>query len=294
MASAEPFDKEFLKKLEYLELIARRLVFGRRQALRASVKKGASIEFREFREYTPGDDPRMVDWFVYARLGELVVKLFRQEEELDLWVLLDASGSMDFGEPNKFDYARRLAAALAYIGMANMDSASVVPYANELRPGRDRLRGRGGIFGLLEFLSALGAKGRTELAAAARSHVSRVRRPGLIVIISDFYGLERARPALDQLRFFKHQIFVIQVAAPWELDPPLRGEWRLIDSERGDLQDLTVTDSMLRRYREAFEGQAEELRRYAMQYSIGYARACTDTTFDQFMLQVLQRGGLVR
>ena len=88
----ELFDKEFLRKLEYLDLIARRLVFGRQQALRPSVKKGASIEFKDYREYTPGDDPRTVDWSIYARLNELVIKLFRQEEELDLWVLLDRSG----------------------------------------------------------------------------------------------------------------------------------------------------------------------------------------------------------
>src|SRR5262245_49151274 len=114
------FDNDFLKKLEYLELIARRQVFGRLQAVRPSAKKGASIEFRDFREYTQGDDPRTVDWSVYARLGTLVIKLFRQEEELDLWILLDASASMRFGEPDKFDHARRVAAALAYIGMANM------------------------------------------------------------------------------------------------------------------------------------------------------------------------------
>ena len=137
------FDKDFLHKLEYLDLIARRLVFGRQQARRQSVKKGASIEFKDFREYTPGDDPRTVDWSVYARLGELVIKLFRQEEELDLWVLLDTSGSMDFGEPNKFVHARRLAAALAYIGMGNMDSASVTPFHAEIQGGRERLRGRG-------------------------------------------------------------------------------------------------------------------------------------------------------
>src|SRR5215813_11455513 len=140
---AQPlFDKQFLQKLEYLDLIARRLVFGRQQALRPSVRKGATIEFKDFREYSPGDDPRTVDWSVYARLGELVIKLYRQEEELDLWVLLDTSGSMSFGEPGKFDHARRIAGALAYIGLANMDSAGVLPFEGDLLPGRERLRGR--------------------------------------------------------------------------------------------------------------------------------------------------------
>ncbi len=289
----ELFDKQFLKKLEYLDLVARRLVFGRLQAQRPSVKKGASIEFRDFREYTPGDDPRSVDWAVYARLGELFVKLFRQEEELDLWVLLDASASMNFGAPNKFDQARRIAAALAYIGMGNMDSASLVPFADGLRPGRARLRGRGQIFGLLEYLRDLRPSGRTDLRGATRGHVSRVRRPGLVVILSDFYGLEHAQAAIDELRFFKHQIYVIQVAAPWELDPPIRGELRLVDAESSEHEDLTVTDGMLRRYREAFTGFSAGLRRYSMRHSIGYSLARSDTAFDEFVVQVLQRGGLV-
>ncbi len=287
------FDKDYLKKLEYLELIARRLVFGRQQALRASFKKGASIEFKDFREYTPGDDPRTVDWSVYARLGNLVIKLFRQEQELDLWVLLDCSGSMNFGEPNKFDHARRIAGALAYIGMANMDSAGVTPFAADLLPGRDRQRGRGRIFGLLDFLAELPARGETNLATVARTFVSRVRRPGLVVILSDFYGLQNAQRAIDQLRFFKHELFVIQVAAPWEFDPPIRGELRLVDVENGGHDDLTVTDGMLRRYRAAFEKLSADLRSYSLKYSIGHASARTDVSFDDFLVGVLQRGGLV-
>jgi uncharacterized protein (DUF58 family) len=273
------FDDEFLQKLEYLNLIAKRLVFGRQQAHRQSVKKGASIEFKDYRSY--------------ARLDELVIKLFRQEEELDLWLLLDSSGSMDFGEPNKFDHARRIAAALAYIGMCNMDSAGVVPFAAELLPGRQRLRGRGKIFELMEFLTDLAAQGRTELSRATRAFVSRVRRPGLVVILSDFYGLAGAQRAIDQLRFFKHQIYVIQVASPWELDPPLRGELRLVDTESAEHEDLIVSDSVLRKYRRAFDGFAVELRRYSMRYSIGYSLTRSDAAFDDFIRSVLQRGGLV-
>jgi uncharacterized protein (DUF58 family) len=287
------FDKDFLKKLEYLDLIARRLVFGRQQARRQSVRKGASIEFKDYREYTPGDDPRTVDWSVYARLGELVIKLFRQEEELDLWVLLDRSGSMNFGEPNKFDHARRISAALAYIGMGNMDSASVVPFTMELLRGRERRRGRGRVFELLDFLTALSCDGRTDLQRAARSFVSRVRRPSLVVVVSDFYGLAGAQRALDLLRFFRHQIYVVQVASPWELDPPIRGELRLVDVESSGHEDLTITDSMLRRYRRAFEEFSKELRRYSMRYSVGYSLARTDVPFDEFLRTVLQRGGLV-
>jgi uncharacterized protein (DUF58 family) len=289
----ELFDKSFLKKLEYLDLIARRLIFGREQALRPSAKKGANIEFKDFREYVPGDDPRTVDWSVYARLRELVVKLYRQEEDLNLWVFLDTSRSMDFGEPSKFDHARQIAAALAYIGLGNMDSASILPFSAGLLQGRERLRGRGQIFALLDFLTGLPVDGRTDLIAAVRGYVSRVRRPNLVVLISDFYGLGQMRRALDQLRFFKHQIYVIQVVAPWELDPPIRGEYRLVDMESGLHEEFTITDTMLRRYRQAFAAQCEDLRRYSMKYSIGYSQALTSVPFETFLLEVLKRGGLV-
>lgn len=287
------FDKEFLKKLEYLELIARRLVFGRQQAARASIRKGASVEFKDFREYSPGDDPRTVDWSVYARLGTLVIKLFRQEQELDLHVLLDTSGSMRFGEPSKFDQARRIAAALAYIGMADMDSASIVPFGDRMQPGRDRMRGRGRVFELLDFLTKLPSGGGTDIVSAARTFVSRVRRPGLVVIISDFYGLQAAQRAIDQLRFFKQELFVVQVAAPWEFDPPIRGELRLVDSESDSHDDLTITDGMLRRYKAAFEKLGNDLRSYSLKYSIGHGIARTDVPFEDFLLTILQRGGLV-
>ena len=287
------FGDDFLKKLEYLNLIAKRMVFGRQEAQRASVKKGASIEFKDYRSYVPGDDPRTIDWAAYARLDELVIKLFRHDEELDLWILLDISGSMDFGEPNKFDQARRIAAALAYIGMCNMDSAGIVPFTSELGQGRPRLRGRAKIFDLLKFLTDLEGGGRTDLPRAAREFASRVRRPGLVVILSDFYGLADAQRALDQLRFVKHQLYVVQFASPWELDPPIRGELRLVDAESSEHEDLTISDSMLRKYHKAYENFAKDLRSYSMQYSIGYSLAQTDTPFDDFILNMLARGGLV-
>lgn len=288
------FDKDFLKKLEYLELIARRLVFGRRAALHASTKKGASIEFKDFREYTPGDDPRTVDWSVYARLGSLVVKLFRHDEELDLWILLDSSASMNVGDPNKFDYARRIAAALAYVGMANMDSAGVSPFADSLQTGCERLRGRGRVFQLLDYLTALTPRGNTDLATAVHTLVSRVRKPALVVVLSDFYGLENARRALDRLRYFKHQVFVIQTVSPWELNPPIRGELRLHDAESGEYEDMTITDSMLRNYKRAFQQLSDDLRAYSMQFSIGYALAPTDRAFDEFLLAIFKQGVLLQ
>jgi uncharacterized protein (DUF58 family) len=287
------FDSEFLKKLETLNLIARQLVRGRRSAARPSIKKGASTEFKDFREYSPGDDPRSVDWMAYARLGELYVKLFRQEEELDVWVLLDRSGSMNFGEPNKFDHARRIAAALAYIGLANFDSAGIVPFDAELRKGLERLRGKGQILRLMGLLEETTPEGQTDFEKVAQMFTMRVRRPGLVIVISDFYGLQRCRAGLDRLRFAKHQLHVVQVVSPWERNPPLRGELRLIDTETGGQQNLTITDSMLRKYKAAFEQFKVDLKTYAMGSSIGFDQAGTEVAFDEFVRHVIQHGRLL-
>ena len=287
------FEPDFLEELETLNLIARQLIRGRRSAARPSIKKGASIEFKDFREYSPGDDPRTVDWMAYARLGELYIKLYRQEEELDLWVLLDRSGSMDFGEPNKFDHARRIAAALAYIGLSNMDSASVVPFDTDLRQGMERLRGKGQALRLMRFLEELPTGDLTGFEKTAQMFASRVRRPGIVVLISDFYGLQQARAGLDRLRFAKHQIHVVQVVSPWERNPPLRGELRLHDAETGAQQNLTITDSMLKRYKAAFESFTTDLKRYALGSGIGFDLTYTDTEFDEFVRHVLQHGRLL-
>jgi hypothetical protein len=115
-----------------------------------------------------------------------------------------------------------------------------------------------------------------------------------VVVLSDFYGLDRARAALDRLRFFRHQMHVIQIVSPWERDPPLRGELRLIDVESRGHEDLTITDSMLRRYKRAFAQQATSLRRYSMRYSIGFEQALTDMPFDEFVRRLLERGGLLK
>jgi len=287
------FDPSFLQRLETLNLIARQLVRGRRSAARPSIKKGASIEFKDYREYSPGDDPRSVDWMAFARLGELYIKLFRQEEELDLWVLLDRSASMDFGDPSKFDHARRIAAALAYIGLGNMDSASILPFDTDLRTGLERMRGKGQVMRLMKFMEDMTIGAETGFEKTAQMFVSRVRRPGIVVIISDFYGLQKARAGLDRLRFAKHQVHVVQVVSPWERNPPLRGELRLHDAETGEETNLTITDSMLKRYKTAFQAFTTDLRKYAMRSSIGFDLTDTDVEFDEFVRHVLQHGRLL-
>ena len=148
-------EPEFLRRLEYLNVVARKILSGRMRADRQSVRKGVSAEFTDHRAYVPGDDIRNVDWHLFGRLEELFIKLYKEEENLHLTVLLDTSLSMERGAHNKLNYAIEVAAALAYIGMANMDSVNVVPIGPQLGEGRWRLKGRGKIHELFDFLDRL-------------------------------------------------------------------------------------------------------------------------------------------
>ena len=287
------FDGEFLKKLEVLNVIAKKIMSGLLRADRKSAQKGVSAEFADHRQYVPGDDPRHVDWHLFGRLEEVFLKLYREEENLHLSLLVDASDSMDSGAPHKLNYALEVAAALAYIGMSNMDAVNVLPFGTALREGRWGLKGRGKVFGLFDFLSSLTPRGETRLAAATKEFVGRERRRGVVIVISDFFDMEGYAPALKYLRHRRHDVYCIHVVDPGEEEPALRGDLRLVDAETGKFREVNVTDGLLRRYRESFEKLARAVERLCIQNEMGYVRARTTVPFDELVLGILRRGGVV-
>ncbi|KAA3605151.1 MAG: DUF58 domain-containing protein [Planctomycetota bacterium] len=287
------FDSEFLRRLEYLNVVARKIFAGLIRADRQSIKRGTSAEFADHRPYVPGDDFRHVDWHLFGRLEELFLKLYREEENLHMTILLDCSQSMDFGRTHKLSYALQVTAALAYIGMANMDSVNVLPFQERLQEGLWNLKGRGKIFPLFEFLKELNGGGETSFPTSFREFISRERRRGIVVVISDFYDRQGFQPGLKFLRFPRHDIYVIHVVDRLEMEPDLRGELRLVDSENQEHQEITITDGMLRRYKEAFGQLTEEVEAFCIRNEMGYVKALTEIPFDQLVLKILRRGGLV-
>src|SRR5215470_19065178 len=149
------FDSDFLKKLEYLSLISKRVFRGSLMAQRRTMQLGGGIEFADHREYTPGDDFRYLDWNVYTRHEELLLKRFQEEEDLHVYFLLDCSKSMDFGSPSKFDLARQVTAALAYIALADLDRIAVIAFADRIVADFRLTRGKARILSLLDFLERL-------------------------------------------------------------------------------------------------------------------------------------------
>ncbi len=287
------FDADFLRRLEYLDVVARKILQGRIRAERMTSKRGTSVEFEDYRHYTPGDDLRYLDWNVFGRLEELFLKLFREEENLHMTVLLDCSQSMAFGQPDKFLYARQIAAAIAYIGMSNLDDANVRPFARDMADAAERLRGKGKVKVLFPFLTELRHGGETDMRRAFKRYVALERRRGVVVLVSDLYDRDGVVPALRYLKSRKHEVFVIHVMDKDEVDPPLRGDLRLVDSETQSYKDITVTDALRARYKQAFEGHAHTVETYCRSAEVGYVRALTQVPFDTLVLKILKRGGLV-
>src|SRR5690242_20037667 len=200
------FDSDFLKKLEYLSLVSKRVFRGQLLAQRRTMMLGGGIEFADHRDYTPGDDFRYLDWNVYARHDELLLKRFQEEEDLHVYIFLDVSRSMAFGKPPKFDFARQVAAALAYIALADLDRVAIVAFGGEIAADFPLTRGKARILSLLKFLENLESDGSvTDLARVASGFVHRTQRRGLAVVISDLYDPTGFERGLDLLRHNRYE-----------------------------------------------------------------------------------------
>ena len=293
-ADDDLFDEEFLRKLEVLHVVSRKVLVGRTRAERRTKKKGSGIEFADHRSYVSGDDLRYIDWNVYGRMDRLLLRLFEEEEDLSIYLLFDASRSMAMGTPPKLDYARRLVAALGYIGLANLDRISVVPFSSELHERLPMTRGKGRVFQLLDFLRGVGGGGETRLGPSMKQFVHQSRRPGLVVVVSDFYDPAGYTEALNLLRYHKHDPFVIQVYDRKEADPPLHGDLLLLDCETGDPREVTVSPGLLAEYRRQFDAYCTELQEYCTRRAVPFFRTHTELPFDELVLRIFRAGGFVK
>ncbi|MSP17334.1 MAG: DUF58 domain-containing protein [Myxococcales bacterium] len=263
------------------------------RAERRSKKLGAGIEFADHRQYSAGDDIRYLDWNVYGRMGRLLLRLFEEEEDLSIYLLVDCSKSMAIGTPSKLDHARRIVAALAYLGLANLDRVSIVPFADELRPRMEPARGKGRIFKTLEFLRAVEPGGPTRIGPCLTRFVHQAKRRGLAVVISDFYDPVGWEEGLNALRHHGHETYAIQVYDEREANPALHGDLTLVDCETGETRDVTISRSLLASYREEYARYCAELEKFCASKGVPCFRAPTDLAFDELVLRVFRAGGFL-
>ena len=286
---AHMFDSEFLTKLEYLSMVSRRAF--QRQLLTPQRKKRLDhgVEFADHREYVPGDDLRLLDWNINARFGQLMIKRFVEEEDLHVYFFLDCSKSMKFGNPNKFDYAREVTAALAYIVLADWGRVSTVTFAEGILDVYPLTRGKQHIIGLMRFLERADTIGTaTNLARTAREFSNGKFRPGLAVLVSDFFEVDGFRKGMDLLRFQQYEPCVIQVHDQSEANPPLRGDFQLIDMETGVVNETTISESMLRRYKTKFDAFLDSIKNYCLANNFGCTITQTRVPFDQLIMQMMK------
>lgn len=288
------FDDDFQRKLDYLALVSKRVFSGRMRAERKTKKSGSGIEFADHRDYQPGDDFRYLDWSVYQRFDRLLVRLFEEEEDLAIYFIVDASSSMGFGDAKKLRYAKRVAAALGYVGLANLDRVSIVSTTDKVMDRMPATRGKARIFKVFRFLRELEPEGQTDLGDAMKTFVAQNKKKGLAVLISDLYDPQGFEKGINVLRYNKFDPFVVHVVDKEEAKPKLNGDVLLYDCETGDEREVTITAKVLERFQNVYGEYLADIDKFCTSKQVPYVQADIDTPFDELILRVFRRGGFLR
>lgn len=287
----------FIRQLDRLDVISRKILRGRMQGERRSKKRGQSVEFADYRNYVVGDDLRFIDWNLYARIDRLFLRLFMEEEDLSVSLVLDTTRSMDYGEPHKLSYAKQVVAALGYIALARFNRLSVFAFGPSIDHSMRGLRGRRPIPQMLEFLESLEPlDGPGHLAAVTRRLALLQRQPGVVVVISDFFDKGDLDDALRYLAQPNFDAYVIQLLSPQEIDPlkaQMIGDLRLRDLEDADIAEVSVSPALIKRYKANLQAWCNHVRDQCVRRGIAYLASDTSIPFDQLVLKYLRERGLL-
>lgn len=289
------FDAEFLRRLERLVLAARRPLRGRYSGGRRSPRRGVAVEFADYRDYAPGDDQRLVDWKAYARLDRLFVKLFVEEEDATVHILVDTSGSMDWGEgaAHKGTFAKRLAAAVAYLALARNERVGIGGLSGGELAWLPPRAGRAQVWQAWRFLAGLPLGGETDLERGLAAFARHRPRPGLALVISDLLAPGGYAEGLKRLQAAGQEVAVAHVLAPDELDPALEGDLRLVDVETAAAEDVSLTPALLDGYRRRLEAFTGEAAAFCRRRGMSYALLDTAWPLEDVVLRRLPEAGVL-
>ena len=291
------FDEPTLRRLNALTLVADRVRAGRLRGDRRSSKRGTSIEFADFRNYVPGDDLRRLDWNIYARLDRPFIKLFEDEEDLAVYLLLDGSASMDWGEgdENKYTYARRLAGSLGSIALSSGDALTIENFSTQTGvPVFGPTRGSQNQMRLLTHIESLRPSGRTALNDSLLRFSHKHRRPGLVFLLTDLLDPDGYEPGMNRLLSAGHQLVLVHLLAPEELTPRLSGDLKLVDSEFESTQEVSLDPVILKAYERQLSQWQQRIRDFCRSRHVSYVHTSTATPWDEFILRRLRREGIVK
>jgi uncharacterized protein (DUF58 family) len=287
------FDEAFLRQLERLMLVTRKAVRGGMKGVRRSVKRGQSVEFTDYRDYSLGDDLRSLDWNLYARLEKLFIKLFIEEEDVNVHILVDASASMEGGAPDKLLFAKRAAAALAYVGLASYDRVSMAVLQGRVARRFPSVRGTGRVFQVLADLSGVHpAPGPTDLVSACRHYAAQITQRGPLMLISDLFDANVER-AISELAGTRCDVAILHTLSTDELDPPLEGDLRLVDRETGDGVNVTADLFTLDAYKGRLAAWQARLEEVSTKRRVAYLPVPTTLPLADLVFAELRRRNVV-
>lgn len=293
-ADAPLLSPEFLRRLEALEIVSKRVSAGRMQGDRLSKRKGRGSEFADYRPYTVGDDLRFLDWNLFGRLDKLFLRLFLEEEDLHVHLLVDVSKSMEFGTPTKLRYAKQVAAALGFVGLANMDRVAIEAIGGRTPARSPIFRGRLSLWRMVRFLDGLEPATAGDFNASLRSFSLRARGRGVAVVLSDFLDKGGYEDGLRYLSARNLDVYVVQILAQEEIEPPYTGDLKLTDIEDEDAAEVTISAPLLDRYRRNLASFRSALHGFCTRRGMSYLFTSNQVPFEKLVLGYLRSRGLVR
>ena len=286
-------DPAFMARLDQLDVMSRKMLLGKLKGERRSKRRGQSVEFADYRNYVVGDDLRFIDWNIYARLDRLFLKLFLEEEDLSLYVLLDISKSCDYGDPLKSFYIKQVAAALGYVGLVNYNRVTLCAFNNGIASETGALRGRRRVAQMLDFVQKLEPSGPSHLSEACRRFALAHRAKGVCVILSDFFDKGGYENGLRYVAGGKYDLFAVQTLSPQEIDPDLQGDLKLRDMEDDDMAEVSITQPLLKQYKANLNAYCLSLKEYITRRGGTYLFSSTAVPFDTLVLNYLRERGLL-
>jgi uncharacterized protein (DUF58 family) len=283
-----------MARLDGLDVLSRKMLQGKLQGERRSKRRGQSVEFAEHRPYVVGDDLRFVDWNVYGRLDQLFLKLFLEELDLSVHLMVDLTSSMAGGDPPKDRFVRKLAAALGYVSLVNNNRLTVSTFADGLTGQLAHCRGRNYLSHLAELLLSTPAEGLSDFDLACRQAVGGRLGTGVAIIISDMLYKEGYESGLRRLISRNYDLCVIQVLSPQELNPEVSGDLKLLDIEDGDAAEVTVNAALMDYYKRAVRGYCNDIREFCTRRGATYVLTDSGRQVEPLVLNYLRRVGLLR
>jgi uncharacterized protein (DUF58 family) len=285
------FDSEFLRKLDNIALSAKITMNEGSSGSRKSKAKGSSVEFSDFREYSIGDDFRRIDWNAYGRFDKLFVKLFMEEREALVNIFIDCSKSMDFGSPKKSFTALRLSGIFAFLALNNLDRVSMNSVKGSNLLQNPSVMGKNMFNRCLDYLGNIEFAGDTDLYSSIKK--KNLQSRGISIIISDFFTKGSLEEAIKYLLYKNQQVVLIHVLSPEELSPELYGQVKLLDSETGVSQNISITPAILKAYEKNLNTFIGGIKAFSSKFGVSYIQVSSEEKIEKIVFEDLAKAGVI-